>query len=39
MSDGSEKLNGWLNLEAQCLHVIERCRKPNLKHNMCTVEA
>ena len=27
MIDGSEKCNGWLNLEFQSLHVIKRCSK------------
>ena len=31
MIDGSEKQNGWLNLELQSLHVIERCSKVTAK--------
>ena len=41
MIDGSEKQNGWLNLELQSLHVIERCSKDMakrpLKITACTM--
>ena len=37
MIDGSEKHNGWLNLEFQSLHVIEKHRSMFCLENQCTV--
>ena len=37
MIDGSEKHNGWLNLEFQSLHVIEKRRSMFHLENQCTV--